>query len=477
MSYAESQRSSPRDVDDKPHHPPAVTAYTAIVAATAVALVALSWRFLPVTAQQVPAFVVLLVMGLLSMQLREVETGDQVSISFTSVVVISAVPLVGPAGAGLLGGVIPLLDRSSVPSVVRLFNAGMTSTISTLGGLGYVASQGILPISTSLDAGQLLLRVGLPLLVTNLVVSLSNIGVLSGMVYITSGEASRFLSGAVQETLPLYLAYTVISFLFVVLWVPADVGPLSGVLIMAPLLVARWIYAQYGDEVRAHNRILETLVVASHGGKRSGTGHGRRVDAIASLIAGHLGVSGRQSRSLQYAAALHDIGRLGLPTHSLARRVGEATAEDFAAIRRHPIVAQEIVRDIAFLEEAGIAIRHHHERVDGRGYPDGLAGEQVPLLSRIVAVADAFDALTCPLGGQPGRNGHDALNLLRRLSGTAFDRKVVEALAAIYADNPARIEPEGPVVRMGDELWWDHDDPAVAELLNSVRGPVGGQPG
>ena len=138
-------------------------------------------------------------MGLLSMQLREVETGDQVSISFTSVVVISAVPLVGPAGAGLLGGVIPLLDRSSVPSVVRLFNAGMTSTISTLGGLGYVASQGILPISTSLDAGQLLLRVGLPLLVTNLVVSLSNIGVLSVLDAVAPSGQSPSTAGAVHQ--------------------------------------------------------------------------------------------------------------------------------------------------------------------------------------------------------------------------------------------------------------------------------------
>lgn len=466
MSLQESRRPPQRESERRlQRHARGVVVYASAVAGLALALIGGVWSRAPLTLESLLPIGVLLLIGAWSMYLGERDTGGEVSVSFAGVVYMTAAALVGPAGAGLVGGALYLIERRSRP-IVRMFNAAMTATMATLGGIGYLLAGGQLPVSDSADPSTYLRYVGLPLLVTNLVVSTVNIVLLSVMVRITGGDARQFITGAVRETAPLYLGYTLICFLFVILWVPADVGPLSGVLILAPLLVARWIYAQYGDEVRAHNRILDTLVVASDWGNSAAMGHGRRVGAVAAAIAAQLGLSAREGRSLRYAAALHDIGRLGLRTATLRRHPSEADEDDVAEIHRHPEVAQHIVGDIAFLAEASLAIRHHHERFDGLGYPDGLAGQGIPLLARIVSVADAFDALTTPLG-RPALTPQDALDSLRRRSGTLFDPRIVEALAGADADELWRPSQDDLPPHSTEELWWDHDDPSKAEQLNS----------
>jgi HD-GYP domain-containing protein (c-di-GMP phosphodiesterase class II) len=123
------------------------------------------------------------------------------------------------------------------------------------------------------------------------------------------------------------------------------------------------------------------------------------------------------------------VGKLGVPT-TVLQKSGALTEEEFAAIQLHPMRGLAIVREIGFLDEALAGIMHHHERIDGRGYPMGLAGDEIPEFARVIAVADAFDAMTSNRSYRGARSIGEAIADLRRWSGTQFDPALVDAFVA-----------------------------------------------
>jgi HD-GYP domain-containing protein (c-di-GMP phosphodiesterase class II) len=144
-----------------------------------------------------------------------------------------------------------------------------------------------------------------------------------------------------------------------------------------------------------------------------------------------------QMRSLEFGSLLHDIGKIGVPDHIL-RKPGQLTEEETLVMRRHPLVGAAILERSTFLRTAARGVLHHHERWDGRGYPMGLAGEEISLAGRILAVVDAFDAMvtTRPYRGE--RALGDARAELERCAGTQFDPVVVAAFGrALDAGLPA----------------------------------------
>jgi putative nucleotidyltransferase with HDIG domain len=122
-------------------------------------------------------------------------------------------------------------------------------------------------------------------------------------------------------------------------------------------------------------------------------GHSERVAELGQRIAVELGLDADQVAAVGEASLLHDIGKIGVPEPTL-QKPGPLTSEEWQAMRRHPLVGAQIVAPFEFFARSAPLIRHHHERWDGSGYPDGLAGATIPLGARIVAVADVFDALT-----------------------------------------------------------------------------------
>jgi HD-GYP domain-containing protein (c-di-GMP phosphodiesterase class II) len=131
--------------------------------------------------------------------------------------------------------------------------------------------------------------------------------------------------------------------------------------------------------------------------------------------------------TLRYAGTLHDVGKLGVPTRVL-QKAGKLTDEEYEAIQQHPSRGREITRELEFLGEAIEGIHFHHERIDGRGYPMGLKGEEIPEFARIIAVADAFDSMTTTRSYRGARSIEDAVIELRRCKGSQFDPVMVEAL-------------------------------------------------
>jgi putative nucleotidyltransferase with HDIG domain len=169
--------------------------------------------------------------------------------------------------------------------------------------------------------------------------------------------------------------------------------------------------------------------------------HAERVTAYGMKIARVLGLSVSETAELEFGFLLHDIGKLAIPD-SILYKPGRLTAEERALVVQHPVVGAEIVRDIEFLAQPMQVVRYHHERWDGSGYPDGLAGEEIPLSARVFAVADVLDALTSDRPYRRASPLGEARAMIVAESGEHFDPRVIEAFKQIPDATFERIRRE-----------------------------------
>ena len=177
-------------------------------------------------------------------------------------------------------------------------------------------------------------------------------------------------------------------------------------------------------------RIAQALARSAAGREGMPEHHNRQVAELSASVAEALGLSDEIVLRARLAGWLHDVGKVAIPETILSKPEKLSEAE-WEIMRTHAALGQEIVTRIADLAPAGLAVRHHHERFDGAGYPDALAGEKIPLEARIVAVADAFSAMTADPPFRRSRGTGGALRELKRSAGTHFDPAVVEALCAV----------------------------------------------
>lgn len=173
--------------------------------------------------------------------------------------------------------------------------------------------------------------------------------------------------------------------------------------------------------------ILEVL----EGRGAQAPGHAGRVAAVSLRIADRLGLSPRLRRVIETAARLHDVGEVGVPDALLQRR-GPLTPDELAVVRGHAVLGARL---LAPFGEAAAFVRHHHERPDGQGYPDGLAGADIPLGAGIVGVAEAFDAMTHVRPYRPSRTRAQAYEEIRGLRGVQFHSEAVDALLSLPPEN------------------------------------------
>ncbi|MGH7307477.1 MAG: HD domain-containing phosphohydrolase [Candidatus Rokuibacteriota bacterium] len=159
-------------------------------------------------------------------------------------------------------------------------------------------------------------------------------------------------------------------------------------------------------------------------------GHSSRVSLFAGALAREMGLSAEEELIVCRGAILHDLGKLAI-IDTILSKPGLLTAEEFAIMKDHVEVGYRILKPLCFLEREALAVRHHHERYDGTGYPDGLAGEAIPLIARIVSTADAFDAMTSDRPYRQALSFDVALAEIKRGSGTQFDPATAEAFLRI----------------------------------------------
>ncbi len=167
-------------------------------------------------------------------------------------------------------------------------------------------------------------------------------------------------------------------------------------------------------------------------------GHAERVSQLAALVAAEMGLGEEEVKRVALAGLLHDIGKIGFPDSLFLPHEGKNPKEIVQEITRHPVTGAEILKNLGFLGEAVAFIRHHHERPDGRGYPDGLKGDDIPLGARIIAVADAFDAITTDRPYQKGRTFPEAVAILKEGAGTKWDPECAAAFERIIPKIPSQ---------------------------------------
>lgn len=165
--------------------------------------------------------------------------------------------------------------------------------------------------------------------------------------------------------------------------------------------------------------------------------HSHRVSLYAMSIAGTMNCTQEEIDKLNVSGLLHDIGKIGTPDHILLKP-GALSDEEFSIIKKHPITGSNIIGHFGMWFDEQTIIRHHHEKFDGAGYPDGLKGKEIPLLARILSVADVYDALTSDRSYRKRMQEDDALNIIRKNSGIQFDPEVVSAFFDSYGQNKIR---------------------------------------
>lgn len=164
--------------------------------------------------------------------------------------------------------------------------------------------------------------------------------------------------------------------------------------------------------------------------------HSEKVAGYAVQLARALGLPPEDCRRIHLAGMLHDVGKVALE-RSILHKPGRLTDEEWAQVREHPARSAHIIGAVARFAQYVPGARHHHERYDGRGYPDGLAGRAIPLDARILAVADAYDAMTSDRSYRPALSHREAVDRLRADAGTQFDPECVRAFAALALDPAA----------------------------------------
>ncbi|MDD5748396.1 MAG: GAF domain-containing protein [Actinomycetota bacterium] len=182
----------------------------------------------------------------------------------------------------------------------------------------------------------------------------------------------------------------------------------------------------YFSTVKALAKAIEVKDPYTHG-------HSERVTEYALAIAKRLGVSEWERRNLKYAAALHDIGKIGI-ARTILNKPGSLSEEEFAHVKTHPQLGDSIIEPVGFLEEPRNIILHHHERYDGKGYPDGLKGEEIPLGARILAVADSFEAMMSDRPYRKALSIEDAVKEIENNAGGQFDPLVVRAFIEVVRE-------------------------------------------
>jgi diguanylate cyclase (GGDEF)-like protein/putative nucleotidyltransferase with HDIG domain len=241
---------------------------------------------------------------------------------------------------------------------------------------------------------------------------------------------------------------------------------------LAPLILANYfIYRPYiknvedarrhAEETEAlHLRTLEAFAAAVDAKDQITHDHVQRVQVYAEGLARMLGLSEPEIRALRAGALLHDIGKLAVPDYIL-NKPGKLTAAEFDRMKIHTVVGAQILERINFPYPLVPVVRHHHERWDGKGYPDGLCGEEIPLTARILTVVDCFDALREDRQYRKGLTRDEATEMLRRDRGASFDPRVVD----LFLENLPRFEEQIARLKQGAQVF----TPLNVEETEAIR--------
>lgn len=422
---------------------PTVVAATALVALICVAgVIAI---YLPgLTQDWLVSFGILLLLAIVgtALSVRVTSSGSTSSINF--LLDLGAIPLLGPAGAigvALLSMVVADIFIREKPNLKILFNASQTTLSVAAASVVYTAF-GPPPNHDALN----LTSAFIPFLTGGVLYFVVNSTLVSYVISVESDIPYRAVWDDIAgKNLLIDVILTPIALTVPLLYI--HWGPLGLLLIIIPIIGLRYSYG-LNIELRNLNRdLLRVLVKTLEAQDPYTSGHSVRVSENARAIANKLGFRRPTVHNIETAALLHDIGKIGQDYSEILRQKGDLTDEQRQLIKEHPDRGADIVRPVRSLDPSVVeAIRHHHERYDGDGYPDGLGKDNIPIGARIIMVADTIDAMATDRPYRASLSTDDIRDELLRFSGEQFDPDVVQAAlnAGILDQEPYK--SEGSVV-------------------------------
>jgi hypothetical protein len=229
-------------------------------------------------------------------------------------------------------------------------------------------------------------------------------------------------------SVPNYFATAPLGILIVTVYININWGGV--LLLIIPLMVARHTFIMYMDMRNQYLSTIRALTKAIDAKDHYTHGHSERVAQYSVWIGEELRLAEDFLEKLEYLALMHDIGKIGIPEHIL-NKPSRLSDEEFALVRAHSAIGADIISNIKYIGEHADIVRHHHERMDGQGYPDGLKGDQISLGARIVGVADSFDAMTSERVYTQIRTKQEAVTELRRCCNAQYSQDVVDAFVKV----------------------------------------------
>jgi HD-GYP domain-containing protein (c-di-GMP phosphodiesterase class II) len=351
------------------------------------------------------------------------------SYSVSYVIGVAALVALGPAAAATVasfgGGASFFMHTwKDWPSRVG-FNSFQLALSTSVSGVGYVWAGGPVGALSAHDFPRVLFA----LAVASVLFFVVNAMLVATMISMVRGKRLvEVLHANYAAIMGKTLAFGLVGLFLGALYF--ELGIWAPLFVLVPLLVARRALQSTARMGEAYEATLSSLVTAIEAKDAYTRGHAERVSKLTTLIARELGFNEKQIHSIRIAALMHDVGKLVVST-AILTKPGKLTDEEYEHMKWHPIFGCEVIEEIDFLREgeAVNAVRHHHERLDGRGYPDNLFGDDVPITARVVMVADAFDSMTSTRTYRFARSVDDGLRELRRCAATQFDPLCIAALA------------------------------------------------
>ncbi|MDD5015906.1 MAG: HD-GYP domain-containing protein [Atribacterota bacterium] len=353
----------------------------------------------------------------------DLPVGGVISIGFPVDFVLILV--YGPALAMLitaLGALIGEIVERKVPWYKIIFNTSQYALTTGIAGIVYQQVGGVV-------GAQNIFKYILPATTCALTYCIVNVTLFILVVsFAQNVRIATIWRTSIKEMIPSYVAEAPMGFLMAIVYV--DIGIIGILLFFLPLFLARRSFELYTKMRKVYLDTIRTLAAAIDAKDPYTKGHSERVAEISVALAQELNLSDRDIENIEYTALLHDIGKIGIEDSILGKK-SRLTDKEFDKIKEHTIIGAKIIEPIDFLKNSYQAIYHHHERYNGKGYPDGIKSEDIPILARIIGVADAYDAMGSDRPYRKKLNKDKILKELNDQSGKQFDPKIVKALVSI----------------------------------------------
>ena len=335
-----------------------------------------------------------------------------------------ATALIVPNWIALLGAVVVKVvveAMSRRPAATALFNIGQQTVTFSIAVLVFKLAGGVSMASFAhMPLSRITLETGLPALASFVSSFAVNSTLVLGFIAAKSNRGFDELWRETQlSTIGLDVLASPIVFLFA--WMYVDFGPYAATAIWVPVLGLRQLHKNTLDLEQTNSELLELMVKSMEARDPYTSGHSRRVQQFSIAIARALGLPASEIDKVSRASLLHDVGKIHEKYAPILRKPGKLLPDEWQTMQQHPSDGAELISTMSRLHDIVPPIRHHHERWDGTGYPDGLAGETIPQISRIIAFADTIDAMTSERPYRRILSEEEVRSEIVRCRGSQFD--------------------------------------------------------